>query len=209
MARISAFDRLKGLPEVFTTRSLPGLLGTDRKAASVYLNRWRERGLVSSLGPQIGVHFNLLRNPKAGQERRMDVLAYFFPGAVVAGVSALHAEGWTTQFPRQTEIMVPARKSLPRVHGATLHSRPNRWFSMAKAHVARPGPVLMVSPAFALADCWQTGHWHPDPDDIEWDLVSEADLTAAFCLFETDVPDIWKSFLDQGSTEPESTLEGP
>ncbi|MDE0524693.1 MAG: hypothetical protein OXH79_22365 [Boseongicola sp.] len=193
MTRISAFERLKSLPEVFTTRSLPGLLGTDRKSASVCLARWRKRGFISSLGPQAGVHFNLVLNPQAERERHMDAIAHLLPGARMAGVTALWMEGWTTQYPRRAEIMVPARPSFPKLHGVELHSRPPDWFKVARDHVLVPGPVPRLAPTFALADCWASGLWRPDPDDIEWDLVDKTELERAFGLFGLDLPEGWTS----------------
>ncbi len=193
MTRVSAFERLKGLPEVFTTRSLPGLLGTDRKSASVYLARWRKQGFISSLGPQAGIHFNLVVNPQAERERHMDAIAHLLPGVRIAGVTALWMEGWTTQYPRRTEIMVPARPSFPKIHDVELHPRPPAWFRMARDHVLVPGSVPRLAPAFALADCWASGNWRPDPDDIEWDLVDRAELEHAFSLFDLGLPDSWTS----------------
>ena len=136
MTRISAFERLKSLPEVFTTRSLPGLLGTDRKSASVCLARWRKRGFISSLGPQAGVHFNLVLNPQAERERHMDAIAHLLPGARMAGVTALWMEGWTTQYPRRAEIMVPARPSFPKLHGG------GAAFASARLVQGGQGPCL-------------------------------------------------------------------
>ncbi|MXW87860.1 MAG: hypothetical protein F4103_13295 [Boseongicola sp. SB0673_bin_14] len=193
MTRISAFDRLKSLPEVFTTRSLPLLLGTDRRTASVCLARWRKRGFVSSLGPQAGIHFNLVANPKAASERRDDAIAHLFPGAKVGGLTTLWMEGWTTQRPQRTDLMVPSRPSFPKLHGVELHARPMDWFKMAKDHVLAPGPLPRVTPAFALADCWASRRWRPDPDDIEWDLVDKAKLERAFDLFGMSLPEHWTS----------------
>ena len=209
--RISAIDRLRGLPEVFTTKTLAGFLETDRKGASVYLNRWRQRGLVSSLGPQAGMHFNLLRNPDAESERCMEAVAYLFPGAVLGGASVLHGEGWITQIPRKAEVMVPKRASLPRLHDISLHMRQAEWFALAKRNILRPGPVPALAPAFALADCWTSGHWRADPDDIEWDMVPADRLEKAFSLFGQEIPDAWKRHGNFGWTQrtvPPETAAG-
>jgi len=200
MGLISAHERLAGLPKVFTTLSLPGLLRIDRKSASVYLARWRRKGFVSSLGPRIGVHFNLLLDPQAKEVHYMDAIAHVFPGAMVAGVSAIHGAGWTTQCTQSVEIMVPTRPSLPRVHGAALATRPKDWFGKARSRIQRPGPVPMVSAAYALADCWRSGCWRPDPDDLEWDMIPVADLQRAFDDFGLTLPESWKDWPDFGWT---------
>ena len=191
MKRISAYKRLQDLPEVFTTKALASRLGGDMRLTSVYIHRWRTEGLISSMGPRAGLHFNLARNPKAEEELRMEALAYLFPGAMIAGVSAVHAAGWTTQIPSETEIMVPMRRSFPSVDGFSIEGRGRDWLNEARRHIARPGPVPMVEPAFALADLWQTGSWRPDPDDLEWDIIDGAALKAAFQSLGNEVPDAW------------------
>jgi len=194
--RISAFDRLKELPEVFTVNTTVSTLDCTRGMASTYIARWRENGFISSLGPRAGVHFNLLKNPRAAEELRMEAIGYLFPGAVVAGVSAVHAAGWTTQFPRQTEIFIPNRRSYPSVDDAEIHCRPLSWMKMAKQWVKEPGPVPYLDPAFALADCVHSGIWTPDPDDIEWDEADAPALSRAFGLFDMELPDDWVEELE-------------
>ena len=193
MTRIPAHKRLRDLPEAFTTKTLAAHLGGDEKLASVYLFRWRKEGLISSIGPRAGLHFNLIRNPNAAEDLRMEAIAYLFPGAMIAGVSAVHAFGWTTQIPRSLEILSPSRRSFPEIDGCTIAARSLTWFRTARSHIARTGPVPTVAPAFALADLWAAGGWRPDPDDIEWDLVDSAALESAFALFKQDIPDAWRS----------------
>ena len=192
MTRLSAHKRLRELPEVFTTTTLAATLGGDSKAASVYLNRWRKEGMISSLGPRAGVHFNLLIRPDADHDLRMEAIAFVFPGAMVAGVSSVHAAGWTTQIPSALELMIPARRSFPELTDTVIETRSESWFDAARGEIVREGPVPMVSPAFALADLWDSGGWRPDPDDIEWDLADLGKLELAFAGFGLQVPDEWR-----------------
>jgi predicted transcriptional regulator of viral defense system len=187
------------LPEVFTTNTLAATLGGDLKAASVYLGRWRAEGLISSLGPRVGVHFNLLRNPDAREELRMEALHHVFPGAVIAGVSAVHAAGWTTQIPSAIEVMIPPRRTTPEIHGATIATRPVAWFKEARRKPQRLGAIPTVDPAFALADLWHKGEWRPEADDLEWDLIPEKKLKDAFAHFDLEIPGSWKAELEDES----------
>lgn len=190
--RTPAYKRLRLLPEAFTTKTLAASLGGDEKLASVYLYRWRKDGLIKSIGPRAGLHFNLLRNPSADKDLFLEGVAFLFPGAVIGGVSAVHSAGWTTQIPRSIEIMVPSRRSFPEIDDCSLSSRSRQWVKMARNHLVTPGPVPTLSPAFAMADLWATGDWRPDPDDIEWDMVNPEHLQEAFNLFEVAIPDEWR-----------------
>lgn len=181
------------LPEVFTTNTLAAQLGGDLKAASVYLNRWRAEGLISSLGPRVGVHFNLLRNSQAEEDLQLEALHHVFPGAVIAGVSSVHAAGWTTQIPSEIEVMIPPRRTTPEIHGATILKRPAAWFREARKNPQRTGVIPTVDPAFALADLWHKGEWRPDADDLEWDLIPADRLRDAFAHFDMEIPKDWKA----------------
>lgn len=200
MTRLSSLERLRALPEVFTTKTLAGQLGGDVNKASVYLARWKKNSLIAPLGPRAGVHFNLLRAPDAEEEFRMDAVALVLPGAVIAGVSALHDAGWTTQIPRQIEIFVPARRTTPELHGFDITTRPAAWFAQARREVQVPGPVPMIRPAFALADLWNAGSWRPDVDDLEWDLIDAGPLEDAFAFFGNDVPEEWRAELEDAQS---------
>lgn len=193
MMRTPVHKRLLALPEVFTTNTLAATLGGDLKSASVYLNRWRSEGLISSLGPRVGVHFNLLRNPDADQDLKMEALHHVFPGAVIAGVSAVHAAGWTTQIPSAIEVMIPPRRTTPEINDVRIMTRPAAWFRDARKKPQRLGLIPTVDPAFALADLWHKGEWRPDVDDLEWDLISGDRLRAAFAHFDIEIPEDWKA----------------
>lgn len=189
MSRLPAHRRLRALPDVFTTKTLAAHLEGNAKVASVLLSRWRAEGLIRSLGPRVGVHFNLLRKPDAEDTLKLDAIAWLFPGAVIAGASAVHAAGWTTQIPSALEIMVPDRRSLPEIEGCRLSTRPLSWFD--KAPRLGSGNLPMISPAFALADLWVSGDWRAEPDDLEWDLIDMQDLRAAFAVFGEEIPAHW------------------
>ncbi len=190
-SRKSAFERLQELPEVFTLNTASAILECDAGNASTYIGRWKDNGFVTSLGPRTGVHFNLLKNPSADKDRRMEAIAFLFPGAMIGGVSAVHAAGWTTQFPRQTEIIIPKRRSFPAVDDAIILMRPLPWIREARNWIKTPGAVPWLDPAFALADCLRSDLWHPDPDDIEWDEVDVNGLRRAFEYFTLDIPEDW------------------
>lgn len=190
--RIRSLDRLKALPEVFTLATVCGLFGMAPGMASTYIGRWKEAGLVSSLGERTGVHFNLLTAPNAPEDHRNDAIAYLLPGARVVGASALHAAGWTTQIPRSLEIAVPYRRSLPSIPDLQISTRPKMWFASVGRHILRDGPIPVLSPAEALADAWKTASWRPDVDELEWDEIDRKALHAAFRAQGLEVPKDWE-----------------
>ena len=194
--RTSALERLKELPEVFTLATAARLLACDSRRASTYIGRWKEAGLVSSLGPRAGVHFNLLKDPGAAVTYRMAAIAHLLPGAVIGGASAVHAAGWTTQFPRRTELLVPDRRTVPAIHGAEVATRPLSWFRRARDWILPGGDVPNLDPAFALADCVGRGTWRPDPDDIEWDEIDPGHLKRAFDALDAAIPAAWEEEIE-------------
>lgn len=202
MTRRSSLDRLRNLPGVFTTKTLAAHLGGDTRTASVYLARWKKDALIAPLGPRAGVHFNLLRDPGAEAEFRMDAVSLVLPGALIAGISAVHDAGWTTQIPAETDIFIPSRRTAPDLTGFRISTRPRSWFASARRNIDLGGPVPTVAPAFALADLWTSGDWRPDPDDLEWDMIDADDLEAAFALFGEDVPGAWRDELEDARPCP-------
>ena len=201
MSRIPVHKRLLELPEVFTTNTLAATIGGDMKSASVYLNRWRSEGLISSLGPRVGVHFNLLRNPDAEKDLWIEAVHHVFPGAVIAGVSAVHAAGWTTQIPYSVEVMIPPRRTAPEINDARIMTRPVAWFKEARKKPQRLGVIPTVDPAFALADLWHKNEWRPDADDLEWDMIPGDKLRAAFAHFDIEIPETWKAEMENEAAD--------
>ena len=207
--RISAFERLHDIPEVFTLNTAAIMLKCSKGMASTYITRWREQGYISSLGPRAGIHFNLLKNPEAHSELHMDALEYLFPGAVTGGVSAVHAAGWTTQIPQQLEIMISERRTWPVVDNVEIMTRSLDWFREARKWIRLPGPVSCLDPAFALADCVHNKIWNPDPDDLEWDEINPTGLSRAFAYFGMDIPEAWAGdfkYLVENSSDSENRM---
>ena len=202
----SAVERLQELPEVFTLNTAAAMLDCDTGNASTYIARWKDSGLVKSLGPRTGIHFNLLKNPQADQDKRMEAIGYLFPGAMIGGVSAVHAAGWTTQFPRQTEIIIPKRRSFPAVDDALITTRPLPWIREARNWIASSGPVPWLDPAFALADCIKNDVWHPDPDDLEWYEIDAQRLQLAFRYFDIPTPEDWAEEIEHLSRSGQDDL---
>jgi hypothetical protein len=188
--RTRSLDRLRELPEVFSLGMACTLFGMTRGMASTYIARWKEAGLVASLGEKTGMHFNLLRDPDGPQTRRLDAIAYLLPGSRIIGASALHAAGWTTQIPRSLEIAAPPRRSYPAIPDVEIARRPRDWFAGPGRRIARAGSVPILDPATALADAWVSGSWRPDPDELEWDEIDRDAVCRAFSTFGMDLPDI-------------------
>lgn len=192
-----AFKRLKEMPEVMTVNTITAMLKTTPKAASVYIARWREAGMIASMGERTGVHFNLVRNPNAPEERFYDAIKLLFPEAVITGASAIHSAGWTTQIPRSLEIAILRRPSAPQIPGVEVQMRPRRWFAKVHDSLIRQGTLPTLHPAHGLADCWKRETWQPDPDEIEWDEVRADALREAFRLHGVEIPEDYLEELEE------------
>lgn len=207
--RMSAMQRLRMLPEVFTAKDIEHRFGMTRGDAHGYASRWAAADLVRRAGPRAGVYYNLLKDPTAPDTRRMEALLRVTRGAVAIGATSLHAAHWTTQRPRRDEVAVltgPGRRSHPEIDGILICPRPLRWFrAVAGALRADLGLKLVaLDPAWALADAWarrerpaerarlgeggRTAYnalhepWPAEVDDLEEECLAQAkrQIEAAF-----------------------------
>ena len=199
----SALDHLRILPALFTLQSAAAVLNVEPRVASIYLKRWRDAGLISSLsdpkeGQRTGIHFNLVLNPDAAREHRADAIALLYPRAVIGGASAVHAAGWTTQIPRALEILIPTTRTIVEIPDVAISTRSQAWFRKFHGSFQSNGALPRLEPAFALADAWAKRTWRPDPDELEWDLVDAAALRAAFADVGCEIPEDWLEELEDG-----------
>lgn len=192
----SAMQRLRALPAVFSLTMLASRLNGDRGRASIYVRRWKEAGLVLGAGPRLGIYFNLAVDPQAASMRALEAVKLAFPEAVICGETVLHDEGWTTQIPQSTQLIVLEARTLPQVYGFELHGRPASWFVEFANEIDQEG-FARLSPRAALVDAWKYhGYkgdvmWRPDPDDLESDEVDWDGLVRLFGAHNTPFPDIY------------------
>lgn len=187
--RISAIERLRSLPEVFTTREAMAAFECDQAVADVMMHRWRSTGLIESMGPRkAGVHYNLLLDPQGPQTRRDEALWKLLGRFhALTGGAALHAAGWTTQRHRLLEVVTVVTPRMPTVptglYGIAVQPRPAVWMhELMNAAVEAgetEGGIPLLPPAWALADAILAHArnvgpsvnaplpWLPAPDDVE------------------------------------------
>ncbi len=199
--RMSAVERLRSLPEVFSTREAMVAFGCDQAVADVTMHRWRTAGLIESMGPRkAGVHYNLLRDPQGPQTRRDEALWKLLGRFhALTGGPALHAGGWTTQRHRLLEVVTVVTPKMPTVptglYGIALQPRPAAWMhelmNAALEAGETEGGIPLLPPAWALADAIlaharQVGPsvnaplpWLPAPDDVEIDGEEALDTVRA------------------------------
>jgi hypothetical protein len=182
---ISAIERLKNLPDVFTVNTLSRLMGCPKPTVLAYLSRWKTRGWVEQAGPRSGVYFNLAKNPLAASQHRVDALLMLYPSAMLMGESVLHAAGWITQIPQALHVAIEKRPSYVQMQGVALHPKPLAWFKTVpilkptQAKFASYG-LRTLSPAWALADLLANPlAWHPDADDVDVPEGCRAELEKA------------------------------
>lgn len=170
---VGALSRLKNLPEVFNVNTLSRLMGMPKPTVLATLTRWKAKAWVEQAGPRSGIYFNLLANPQAADEHRIDALRMAYPSAMVMGESVLHAAGWITQIPQQLHVAVEKRRSYVQLTGIALHPKPLSWFKTVGILQPRQAKfntygLRTLPPAWALADLLADPvAWHPDADDVD------------------------------------------
>jgi hypothetical protein len=187
---VGALERLNNLPEVFNVNTLSRLMGMPKPTVLAYLTRWKAKAWVEQAGPRSGIYFNLLANPLAASEYRIDALLMAYPSAMLMGESVLHAAGWITQIPQQVHVAVEKRRSYVQMTGFALHPKPLDWFKTVA--VLKPAQAKFntyglrtLPPAWALADLLADPlAWHPDADDVDVPQCSRAELEKARAQLE-------------------------
>lgn len=188
----SALTRLRELPEAFTFAGFCKLTHFSNNAASVCLQRWKQKGLIEPAGERARIYFNKLRSPQIDSSLRVAALLFEYPSAILCGESVLHAAGWITQIPAQLSIAVLSRPSYVSLHGFEIRGRPLSWFQkihplLDSAADKRVYGLRALPPALALADLYadRTG-WHPDRDDLDIPGEKHDSVVSAFELLSLD-----------------------
>lgn len=154
--RLSAHDRLSSLERVFSVEDLIDQQSLSAKAASVYLARWQEAGLIGRLGPRCGVWVNFVQpgGEKVTWQDRVKGLTRKHPRAIVGGRSALEAAGWIMAQNAPTEILIPQGQSRAKLDAIYLTARaPGAHATLWD--LARMSPVMglpTLPPDVAVAD---------------------------------------------------------
>ena len=184
----SALERLREMPEAFTFAGFCKLNRFSNNVASVYLRRWKEKGLIEPAGDRARIYFNKLRSPEVDSSLRVAALLFEYPSAILCGESVLHAAGWITQIPAQLSVAVLARPSYVSLHGFDIRGRSLSWFRkihplMSSSAENRIYGLRALPPALSLADLYDDpGAWHPDPDDLDIPDQDHEALSSAFEL---------------------------
>lgn len=189
--RVSAVQRVLGLPDAFSLNLCATLLGIEKGVATVYLSRWSAAGYVKASGPRTGFYFNVLKSRDSPAERLTEAILHVHPTAMVRGATVLHATGMTTQVPHQIDVAVLAPAN--RAHTTGFEERPKsrRWYAAMQGMKLKDGlfGLPALSPEAALADLYATpGDWHPDVDDLEVDELDWLKFGAACNALGIAVP---------------------
>lgn len=173
--RVSAFERMRQLPPVFSLQDLCRIHGMDVDGAKVWVKRMRKRSMVRFAGPRTSYYYNIALYPDAPRDHLLDVVASMYPDAVVVGARVLNAYQWITQIPNDYDIAVAPRRSYAAIDGVVLHVRPRTWYRAQQAAGAilregeSPFQIDSLTPAAALKDIHDHPDgrmWTPDPDDL-------------------------------------------
>ncbi len=190
----SAIARLRELPEAFTFAGFCKLTRLSNQAASVWLARWKAKGLIEAAGDRARVYFNKLKCSEVDGSLRAAVLLFEYPSALLCGESVLRASGWITQIPARLSVAVLSRPSYISLYVFDIRGRPLAWFK--KVHPAtNPAPeeriygLRALPAAFALVDLYgDPKGWHPDVDDLDIPQEQLAPVGAAAELLGVELP---------------------
>lgn len=173
--QISAVARLRALPRVFSVNEVAQRADTTQLAARQMVLRWRKQGLITAVGPHLGLFYNLVLDPHSPETEIGTALQRLYPSAVLIGASVLHEAGLVTQIPSTLHVALSSRVGrAAQVSGVSFFMRPPGWYTAtAPGRGGRNGGLHRVfgipalQPAWALVDSFYgEAGWHPDPDDL-------------------------------------------
>lgn len=175
----STIDRLLNLPEVFTLAEMRRLdVSLTGQAAYTFLHRAREAARIARVGERAGAYYNLVRDPAAPVNRKLEATRKLYPSAVLGGAAVLHAAGWVTQIPQRYLVMVLGRPSVKTIDGVDIVMRNQRWYQTQSElgnlvnEYDSPFGITSLTPRAALEDARKfKDSWVPDEDDLDIDEI--------------------------------------
>lgn len=171
--RSTSKERLDNLPEVFSVEELRAGQRLSVKAASVYLARWKAKGLISRLGPRCGLWVNLQRAGTIAPEHRREAIRRKYPEYLVGGASALAEAGWRP-YSGPLTVLVPQGISRVQLDGVDIQPRPHKvFFRLEDAALDRGA----LPPAVALMD-WMIADKHFPREDFTAEQIQQAHSAA-------------------------------
>lgn len=170
MSNQSAFSRLSKLEGIFSLQDLAKMYpDLNQDSMNVMLGRWKKNKMIAPVGPRAGMYFNLVKNPNAENELKMEAIQRLYPSAVLIGAFSLLEAEWVTQDQKTPDIAVITKSGRPiAVYGANLYHRPALWYKQVglSKNISSLG-LPMIEPEYAIADAVRYGDtWLPDPDDL-------------------------------------------
>lgn len=129
----AATQVLEKLPSVFEKDDVQALLLCSDKAVSVYLNRWKAKGLISSAGQRSGVHFNRYKFPLMEDEMYWEAVARKTDEFAPINLSRLIEKGWlerVSEKPFQSfRVLVPSGTLMASYYDIDVFHRPRRHYT--------------------------------------------------------------------------------
>jgi len=169
------------LPTVFEKEDVQKILDCSEKAVSVYLHRWKLKGLISSAGPRTGIHFNRLRCPLLEDEMYWESAARKTDEFAPVNIKLFIDKGWVMPkkeifSPRR--IIVPSGQILAKHFDLEIVMRPRKYYTkLSKFQSSDKNRwfEMRLSEACILADLktMEADRW-----DIAWSELPETVLQA-------------------------------
>lgn len=174
----STLERMRRLPATFTATDalLLGEIPLDQLNRVLW--RWKEAGIIRSLGSRSDIWFNLVVQPEVSRAQWELAVRRALPSAVAGGHSVLMRSGVTTQLSNSDYLIQPANtRTAAAIDGATLAVRPAIWirrlWQLGAVQVAN---FPELDPGAAIVDLFKFDGGSIHEDDIDWEELSDESL---------------------------------
>jgi len=180
---VPSTERLLNLPDVFKGADLTLRFGWDSKRTSHYLYLWKKGRLVAPLGGHSDTFVNLLTTVNRPDWGLATLEA--MPSAVIIGIEALRAAGWTTQIMARPEIAVNKQYPVYKIDPyqvVPMSQRQMRVVIEPGTNRDVEGGLPMLHPSWALAEMLYRQGWNAcglQTDDLDPWFETEEDAMDA------------------------------
>ena len=170
--------RLLSLNPVFSLVDVMKL-GLTNGQEHVFLSRAVDAGYIVSAGYRSGIYYNLVRDPRAPGNRKLEAARMLYPSMVVVGLAVIKDACWTDQIAVVPQVAILSRRTIKCIEGVTFVERGLDWYRKMKGSIVDAKLSSFGVPALTPQAALEDGEMHREQMGFDqWDVQIDHEFTA-------------------------------